>query len=60
MYTLIMVLYALYVYLLYSCFIENHPIWILDDRTLISEVVLSHTGYDFLTVTKDGFEHVYV
>jgi hypothetical protein len=38
----IMVLHASYVYLLHSHFIENHPIWILEDRPLISEVVLSH------------------
>jgi hypothetical protein len=29
---------------IYSCFVENHPIWILDDRPLISEVVLSQLG----------------
>jgi hypothetical protein len=34
-------LYASYVCLLHSCFIENHPIWILEDGSLISEVVLS-------------------
>jgi hypothetical protein len=28
--------------LLHSHFVENHPIWILDDGPLISEVVLSH------------------
>jgi hypothetical protein len=37
----IMILNASYVYLLHSCFIENHPIWILEDGPLISEVVLS-------------------
>jgi hypothetical protein len=26
---------------MYSCFVENHPIWILKDGPLISEVVLS-------------------
>jgi hypothetical protein len=26
---------------MHSCFIENHPIWILEDGPLISEVVLS-------------------
>jgi hypothetical protein len=35
-------LYASYLCLLYSLFIENHPIWILEDGPLISEVVLSH------------------
>jgi hypothetical protein len=37
----IMVLYASYVCLLHSRFIESHPIWILEDGHLISEVVLS-------------------
>jgi hypothetical protein len=37
----ILILYALYVCLLHSRFIENHPIWILEDELLISEVVLS-------------------
>jgi hypothetical protein len=36
----ILILYASYVCLLYSRFVENHPIWILEDRSLISEVVL--------------------
>jgi hypothetical protein len=26
---------------MHSRFIENHPIWILEDRLIISEVVLS-------------------
>jgi hypothetical protein len=30
------------VYLLYSHFIKNHPIWIMKDGSLISEVVLSY------------------
>jgi hypothetical protein len=37
----IMVLNALYVFLLHSHFVEDHPIWILEDGPLISEVVLS-------------------
>jgi hypothetical protein len=37
----IMILNALYVCLLHSRFIENHSVWILVDRPLISEVVLS-------------------
>jgi hypothetical protein len=37
----IIVLNALYVYLLHSRFVENHPIGILKDGPLISEVVLS-------------------
>jgi hypothetical protein len=37
----IMVLNASYVCFLHSCFVENHPIWILEDGPLISEVVLS-------------------
>jgi hypothetical protein len=40
----IMVLNTLYVCLLHSHFIEDHPIWILEDGPLISEVVLSHQG----------------
>jgi hypothetical protein len=37
----ILILYASYVCLLHSQFVENHPIWILLDGPLISEVVLS-------------------
>jgi hypothetical protein len=37
----IMVLNASYVCLLHSRFIENDPIWILEDGPLISDVVLS-------------------
>jgi hypothetical protein len=37
----IMVLNDSYVCLLHSRFIENHPIWILKDGPLISEVALS-------------------
>jgi hypothetical protein len=37
----IIVLYASYVCLLYSHFVDNHLIWILEDAPLISEVVLS-------------------
>jgi hypothetical protein len=37
----IMILNALYVCLLHSRFVENHPIWILEDEPLISVVVLS-------------------
>jgi hypothetical protein len=38
----ILILYASYVCLLHSRFIENHLIWILKDRPLIFEVILSH------------------
>jgi hypothetical protein len=38
------VLNALYVCLMYSRFIKNHLIWILEDGPLISEVVLSQNG----------------
>jgi hypothetical protein len=38
----IMILNASYVCLLHSRFIENHPVWILEDGPLIFEVVLSH------------------
>jgi hypothetical protein len=37
----IMILNALYVCLTHSRFIENHPIWILECKPLISEMVLS-------------------
>jgi hypothetical protein len=37
----IIVLNALYACLMHSRFVENHPIWILEDKTLISKVVLS-------------------
>jgi hypothetical protein len=37
----ILSLYASYVCLLHSHFIEDHLIWILEDGSLISEVVLS-------------------
>jgi hypothetical protein len=37
----IMVLNASYVCLLHSHFVENHPIWILEDVPLISKVVQS-------------------
>jgi hypothetical protein len=37
----IIVLNASFVCLLHSRFIEDHPIWILEDGPLISEVVLS-------------------
>jgi hypothetical protein len=40
----IMILNALYVCLLHSRFIENHLIWILEDRPLISEVILSQAA----------------
>jgi hypothetical protein len=36
----ILSLYASYVCLVHSRFVENHPIWILKDEPLISEVVL--------------------
>jgi hypothetical protein len=36
-----MVLNALYVCWLHSHFVENHPIWIMEDGPLISKVVLS-------------------
>jgi hypothetical protein len=37
----IMISNALYVCLLHYRFIDNHSIWILEDRPLISELVLS-------------------
>jgi hypothetical protein len=38
----ILVLYALYVCLMHSRFVKNHPIWILEEGSLISEMVVSH------------------
>jgi hypothetical protein len=32
---------------MHSCFIENHPIWILEDGPLIFEVVVSHAPASF-------------
>jgi hypothetical protein len=32
---------------MHSCFVENHPIWILEDGPLIFEVVLSHAPTSF-------------
>jgi hypothetical protein len=40
----IMVLNASYVCLLHFCFIEDHPIWILEDEPLIFEVVPSQSA----------------
>jgi hypothetical protein len=40
----IIILYASYVCLMHSRFIENHPIWIFEDWPLISEVILSKQG----------------
>jgi hypothetical protein len=45
-----MVLNVLYVCLLHSRFVENHPIWILKDGPLISEVILSHWVLQFKVV----------
>jgi hypothetical protein len=56
-----MVLNALYMCLLHSWFIENHPILILEDGSLISEVVLSQSdessksdGDDLSTIAIKG------
>jgi hypothetical protein len=35
---------------MHSRFVENHPIWILEDVHLIFEVVLSHVLNDFFEV----------
>jgi hypothetical protein len=37
---------------MHSRFVENHPIWILEDRLIISEVVLSHTPMGTTTNLK--------
>jgi hypothetical protein len=42
----IMILNASYVCLLYSRFIENHPVWILEDEPHIFELVLLHYFMD--------------
>jgi hypothetical protein len=39
----IVVLNALYMCLLHSRFVKNHPIWILEDGPLISEMILSYS-----------------
>jgi hypothetical protein len=35
---------------MHFCFVENHPIWILEDWPLISEVVLSQTKSEALSL----------
>jgi hypothetical protein len=40
---------------MHSCFIENHPIRILKDRLLISEVVLSHSSLDLVGFSDADF-----
>jgi hypothetical protein len=37
---------------MHSCFIENHPIWILEDGPLIFDVVLSLLRYNLLSVSQ--------
>jgi hypothetical protein len=49
-----MVLNASYVCLLYSRFVENHPIWILEDGPLISKVVLSQAVTRGADAGRDG------
>jgi hypothetical protein len=46
----ILVSYAPHVCLMHSCFIENHPIWVLKDKPLISEVVLSQILTVYFTI----------
>jgi hypothetical protein len=41
---------------MHSRFVENHPIWILEDGPLISEGVLSHIPNNSRNV-KDSFIH---
>jgi hypothetical protein len=41
----IMILNVLYVCLTHSRFVQNHPIWILKDGSIISEVLLSYKSY---------------
>jgi hypothetical protein len=38
---------------MHSRFVENHPIWILEDGLLISEVVLSHySSLPFISIDE--------
>jgi hypothetical protein len=53
-YNEILVLYASYVCLLHSRFIENHLIWILEDGPIVFEVVLSQ--WTRLLQTKEEVE----
>jgi hypothetical protein len=39
---------------MHSCFIENHPIRILEDGPLISEVVLSYRGMKSIKASNDS------
>jgi hypothetical protein len=48
----ILILYASYMCLLHSRFIENHVIWILEDGPLIYEVLLSHPSPTWLNTHK--------
>jgi hypothetical protein len=48
----ILILYASYVCLLHSRFIENHSIWILNDEPLISEVILSQKQWSVLILQE--------
>jgi hypothetical protein len=41
---------------MHSHFVENHPIWVLEDGPLISEVVLSHEAKRFRFLRKN--EHI--
>jgi hypothetical protein len=51
-------LYASYVCLWHSRFLENHPIWILEDGPLISGVILSHSGGTSMDSTKTSSGHI--
>jgi hypothetical protein len=46
----IRVLYASYIWLMHSRFIENHPIWILEDGALNSKIVLSQIQITWIIV----------
>jgi hypothetical protein len=43
---------------MHSCFIENHPIRIMEDGLLISEVVLSHACTSSQTMSRATKEHL--
>jgi hypothetical protein len=43
---------------MHSPFIENHPIWILEDGPLISEVVLSWNGIRARSSLNTHFKHI--
>jgi hypothetical protein len=45
---------------MHSRFVENHPIWVLEDGLIISEVVLSHTGPLLRCISKAASKELLV